>query len=134
MSYESIQKQIQKLQAQAKKLEASQSARKSKSISQVRALMKKLNVSITDLDHSIQHSTSNQKAHKVRSSEIQKATKSARPPVLPKYKHPQTTETWTGRGKPPKWLAALLAQGHAKEAFLIATTKTIDSTESAPIK
>ncbi|MEY3707287.1 MAG: hypothetical protein RL585_1844, partial [Pseudomonadota bacterium] len=43
MSYESIQKQIQKLQAQAKKLEASHLARKSKSVSQVRALMKKLN-------------------------------------------------------------------------------------------
>lgn len=131
MSYESIQKQIQKLQAQAKKLEASHVARKSKSVSQVRALMKKLNVSMTDLDHSIQNPTSPQKARKTRSNELQKAVKSARPPVPPKYKHPQTHETWTGRGKPPKWLAALLAQGHTKEEFLIAVEEAGLSAPSA---
>lgn len=25
--------------------------------------------------------------------------------VAPKYKNPETGETWTGRGKPPKWIA-----------------------------
>lgn len=25
--------------------------------------------------------------------------------VAPKYKNPQTGETWTGRGKAPKWIA-----------------------------
>lgn len=24
--------------------------------------------------------------------------------VPPKYRHPETGETWTGRGKPPKWI------------------------------
>ena len=24
--------------------------------------------------------------------------------VAPKYRHPETGETWTGRGKPPKWI------------------------------
>lgn len=25
--------------------------------------------------------------------------------VAPKYRNPSTGETWTGRGKPPKWIA-----------------------------
>jgi len=26
-------------------------------------------------------------------------------PVAPKYRDPATGQTWTGRGKPPKWIA-----------------------------
>ncbi|GAM53290.1 MAG: DNA-binding protein H-NS [Glomeribacter sp. 1016415] len=28
----------------------------------------------------------------------------ARTPVAPKYRDPQTGVTWSGRGKPPKWI------------------------------
>ena len=38
--------------------------------------------------------------------------------VPPKYRGPNG-ETWTGRGLPPRWLAALIAAGAAKESFLI---------------
>jgi DNA-binding protein H-NS len=32
----------------------------------------------------------------------------ARPTVgVPKYRDPQTTKTWTGRGKPPAWIAGV---------------------------
>lgn len=41
--------------------------------------------------------------------------------IAPKYRNPaNAAETWTGRGKPPRWLAAELAAGKSKEAFLIA--------------
>ncbi|MFY3175268.1 H-NS histone family protein [Achromobacter xylosoxidans] len=40
--------------------------------------------------------------------------------VEPKYKHPKTGETWTGRGKAPRWLAAAEAAGERREQFLIA--------------
>lgn len=48
-------------------------------------------------------------------------TKSAsRKPVEARYRNPQnTSETWTGRGKPPRWLAAKMATGAKKEDFLI---------------
>jgi len=117
MSYESIQKQIEKLQAQAKKLEANHLAKKGKSISQVRALMKKLNVSVEDLQQTGQKHGEVNKPRKIR----QFLTKSSggRGPVAPKYRDPTTGESWTGRGKPPKWLAAHLAKGNPKEAFLI---------------
>ncbi len=34
--------------------------------------------------------------------------------VAPKYRNPATGETWTGRGKPPKWI-----QGQNRDSFLI---------------
>ncbi len=39
--------------------------------------------------------------------------------VAPKYRHPTTGETWTGRGKMPRWMAAEVAEGKSKDAFLI---------------
>ena len=39
--------------------------------------------------------------------------------VKPKYRDPESDETWTGRGKPPKWMQAKLDAGTPKEAFLI---------------
>lgn len=40
--------------------------------------------------------------------------------VAAKYRNPaNTNETWTGRGKPPRWLASELAQGKQKADFLI---------------
>lgn len=40
--------------------------------------------------------------------------------VPPKYRNPDNpAETWTGRGKQPRWMAALVAQGRKPEDFLI---------------
>lgn len=40
--------------------------------------------------------------------------------VAPKYRNPANrTETWTGRGKQPRWLAAEVANGKTVESFLI---------------
>ncbi|MEE7546453.1 H-NS histone family protein [Xanthomonas sp. Kuri4-1] len=41
--------------------------------------------------------------------------------VAPKYRNPANAkETWTGRGKQPRWLAELTAKGKKVEDFLIA--------------
>jgi DNA-binding protein H-NS len=41
--------------------------------------------------------------------------------VAPKYRNPaKPTETWAGRGKPPRWLAAELDQGRKLAEFAIA--------------
>lgn len=43
-----------------------------------------------------------------------------RKPVAPRYRNPENpTETWTGRGKKPRWLVAQLAQGAVLTDFLI---------------
>lgn len=42
------------------------------------------------------------------------------PKVVPKYSNPlQPTETWSGRGKQPRWLVAALRSGHTLEEFRI---------------
>ena len=42
------------------------------------------------------------------------------PKVLPKYYNPSApTETWSGRGKQPRWLVAALQSGHKLEEFRI---------------
>lgn len=48
------------------------------------------------------------------------------PKVLPKYCNPSAPEeTWSGRGKQPRWLVAALQSGHKLEDF------KIDNTEEA---
>lgn len=43
------------------------------------------------------------------------------PQVLPKYFNPQVpSETWSGRGKRPRWLVAALETGHRLDEFEIA--------------
>lgn len=39
--------------------------------------------------------------------------------VPPKYRHPKTGETWTGRGGVAGWLVREIAAGHKREDFLI---------------
>ena len=40
--------------------------------------------------------------------------------VKAKYRNPDNqSQTWTGRGMAPKWLKALMDQGHDKSEFLI---------------
>lgn len=41
------------------------------------------------------------------------------PRVLPKYRNPQTSETWSGRGKRPRWLVAAMKSGKRIEEFRI---------------
>src|SRR6185312_1438523 len=42
------------------------------------------------------------------------------PRVLPKYQNPnEPSETWSGRGKQPRWLTAALKTGHSIEDFVI---------------
>jgi len=39
--------------------------------------------------------------------------------VAAKYRHPSSGQTWSGRGKPPKWLAAEIANGKKPADFAI---------------
>ena len=42
------------------------------------------------------------------------------PTVLPKYRNPERpSETWTGRGKKPRWVTAQLSSGKQIDDFLI---------------
>jgi DNA-binding protein H-NS len=50
------------------------------------------------------------------------------PRVFPKYRNPkEPKETWSGRGKRPRWLAAALKTGHSIEEFVISSPESNNS-------
>jgi DNA-binding protein H-NS len=46
------------------------------------------------------------------------------PRVVPKYRNPQTSETWSGRGKQPRWLVAAIKTGRKIEDFAIGAAES----------
>src|SRR4051812_29721102 len=47
------------------------------------------------------------------------------PAVIPKFRNPdQPSETWSGRGKQPRWLSAQLRSGKGMDDFRIAKAPT----------
>ena len=47
------------------------------------------------------------------------------PRVFPKYRNPnEPSETWSGRGKQPRWLTAALKTGHTIEEFVISNVES----------
>ncbi|MCX7228244.1 MAG: H-NS histone family protein [Burkholderiales bacterium] len=108
-----LRQQIARLETQAKKLEETEGTRKRKAVTEVRALMRKLGVELADLQASDSPKTARAAASKP------KREKSARPPVPVKYRNSETGDTWTGRGRTPRWLAALEAAGRTRDEFKI---------------
>jgi len=54
-----------------------------------------------------------------RSAKANDESRRKYPRVLPKYRNPQTSETWSGRGKQPRWLVAAIKTGRTIEEFEI---------------
>lgn len=115
-SYEAIRKQIEKLEAQARKLEETAEQKKKQAIAQVVALMKKLGVSMDDMA-----SAKPRRGRATKGVAKKRAARkgAARKPVAPKYRNAKTGDTWSGRGRTPRWLAALEAQGKSREDYRV---------------
>jgi len=115
-SYEAIRKQIEKLEAQARRLEQAAAEKKKQAVAQVLALMKKLGVSTDDLG-----STRPRRRRAAKGAAKKRAAKkrAAKKPVAPKFRNGKTGETWSGRGRTPRWLAALEAQGKSLDDYRV---------------
>src|SRR5574338_740089 len=103
--YRQLKAQIAKLEeeaAAARKVEAPEA------VATIKALMAEFGLTAEDLGF----------------KSAGKAAK-AKGPGAPKYRDPQTGKTWTGRGKPPAWMAVALKAG-TSDAFLI-------QAETAPV-
>jgi DNA-binding protein H-NS len=102
-------------------------ARKSEigaAIAEIKAKMAMFGITLEDLGGKV-------KAARGRKPKLAKAAKPVKPakdkakpakarkPVAVKYRTSETGETWTGRGKAPKWLAAMEAAGRKREEFLV---------------
>jgi DNA-binding protein H-NS len=70
----------------------------------------------------IQHATGDAKSSRDAKSSNAKSSTVRRPypAVVPKYRNPERpSETWAGRGKKPRWLAAQLKSGKRIDDFRI---------------
>jgi DNA-binding protein H-NS len=110
-----IQAQIQRLQKQADQIKAKEFE---KTIHEIREKM--LTFGITPKDLLISRvgkrgSTSYKKQQEQVNASLKKTTSRL---VAAKYRGPDG-QTWSGRGLTPRWLNALVAQGHKKEEFAI---------------
>lgn len=43
--------------------------------------------------------------------------------IAPKYMEPKSGATWSGRGKVPRWMTRLIAEGAKREDFLVGKTE-----------
>lgn len=108
-----IEKEIQKLQKQA---EALQKKRRGPVIASIIKSMREYEISPEEIVAAYNRKSGG-RAPTPRAATNKTAGK--RPPVPPKYKHPESGATWTGRGKPPRWVTDAEAQGTSRETFLI---------------
>jgi DNA-binding protein H-NS len=57
---------------------------------------------------------------RLRQLGVRKSAPRPYPPVLPKYRNPdRPSETWSGRGRQPRWLAAQFEAGRHLDDFRI---------------
>ena len=96
-TYKELKAQAEALMKQA---EAARQAEIAAVVAEIQTRMKEFGITVDDLRGSA------------------KKTKS-RGAVAAKFRNPATGESWSGRGRAPRWLAEEMAKGRAKEAFLI---------------
>jgi DNA-binding protein H-NS len=100
-----IQRKIRTLQSQAAKLELAEKP----GIRQLRGVLVKYRLGPADIKVALDG-----KAGRARRSAL-KGRK-----VKPKYRNPEKrSETWTGRGRMPRWMATLVKKGKKPDNFLI---------------
>lgn len=113
-----LQFQIEKLQKQANEIKAKEFAN---TVQDILAKMEAFGITIKDLQSAKPArgvKGGGRKAVAGKPAKAAKGSKKSAQPVAAKYRGPNG-EAWSGRGLTPKWLAALVAQGQNKDAFLI---------------
>ncbi|NYT85654.1 H-NS family nucleoid-associated regulatory protein [Pollutimonas harenae] len=105
-----IEKEIQKLQKQAQALQAKQ--RGPVVISIIRS-MREYDITPDDIAAAYNKKTGSTRSKKTATAPAAKRT------VPIKFRHPETNETWTGRGKAPRWITTAEAEGKSRNDFLI---------------
>lgn len=106
-SLAALKRKIQRLQTQAEKLEKGEKP----GIKQLRAVLKKFRLTSADMRLALKGTSRRRRRSKLRGRKIK-----------PKYRNPdQRSQTWTGRGRMPVWMAALVTKGKKPDEFLIKT-------------
>jgi len=130
-----IRQQIARLEAQARKIESADAERKRKAVGEVRALMRKLGVTVADLGEDAGARRRGAKGGAAagggkgasRDGAKGGASDAAQAPKVPrtrakapvKFRDPQTGDAWSGRGRTPKWLEAHEKAGRSRGEFAV---------------
>lgn len=110
-----IQTQISALEKKAAELQAKE---RDSVIQDLRAKMKAYSISLSDLGRGLGLKGKRAAAYNKFRQKRKKSKTKGFVPV--RFRDPQTGETWTGRGRTPRWLAAHEQQGRSRESFKIA--------------
>ncbi len=100
-TYQQLQKEIAELQRQAEQLRQQEIAAV---ITDIKAKMAEYGLSAADISGS-----GNSRAKPVKGV--------GRSPVAAKFRDPASGQTWSGRGRTPKWLEAYEAAGRKRDEF-----------------
>jgi len=111
-----IQKEIERLNKQAQLL---QSKQRKPVIASILRSMKEYGIAPEEISAAF-----GKPAIKTRQTATDKAPKASKASrtkktVAPKYRHPDTAATWTGRGKAPLWIVEAEKNGQPRQQFLI---------------
>jgi DNA-binding protein H-NS len=111
-----IQSQIEKLQKQANEIKAKEFGG---TVQDILEKMQAFGITLKDLQNAkpVKATKAGRGKSNVAIKPV-KANKKTGVPVAAKYRGPNG-ESWSGRGLTPKWLTALIAQGHTKESFAV---------------
>ncbi len=104
VSLKTIHRRIQALEVQAERI-----ARRNKTLGTIANLMKKHGVSVGELRSALTGGG--------RGAKGGRRGRRRKVPVM--YRHPKTGETWSGRGRAARWIAAAEKAGHKRTEFLV---------------
>jgi DNA-binding protein H-NS len=107
-----IEKEIGRLQRQAKAL---QTKRRAPVITSIVRSMREYDITPQEIEAAF-----GRKSPKTAKTAPRKASPVAAKRTVPaKYRHPETGQTWTGRGKTPRWIVHAEGQGQKRNDFLV---------------
>jgi len=104
-----IEKEIAKLQKQAKALNVK---RRAPVIASIVRSMREYDITVEEITRALGKKP-------VKSASKPAGSAAAKRPVPVKYRHPKTGETWTGRGKAPRWIVQAEAGGKQRSDYLV---------------
>ncbi|KAA0911878.1 H-NS family nucleoid-associated regulatory protein [Pusillimonas sp. ANT_WB101] len=107
-----IEKEIVKLQKQAQAL---QEKRRGPIITSIVQSMREYEITPEEIAAVFSKTPTRKTARKSAAP----APKAVKRTVPPKYRNPETGDTWTGRGKAPRWISAAESEGKSRDQFLI---------------
>lgn len=109
-TYQQLQKEIANLQARAMEQRKKESA---SVVAQIREKMHAYGITLEDLK------SSRSVAKRGRKVAPDKKAGSKRGPAPIKFRDSATNDTWSGRGRAPRWLAAHEQAGRKREEFAV---------------